>query len=222
MTNFKKNIYSDQIAEFIKTKLLNGQLSPGDQIRETQIASELSISRAPIREAMQVLIREGLVEAQPQKIKRITALTAKEIENSYFTGAVLEAAAVANSVNRYTEAEIDELKKIIIKMKKIADTNGLPSDLAPLDNAFHNVLFSKIDNDLIIELCRRTCQGISKFLLYKHWVKLFPAEKVYERHKLIIDAIETRDHHIIENTIREHYIEAGEKMSLYGEDIKRD
>jgi len=219
LTEFKKTTYCDQIVDFIKSKLLNGELSPGDPIREVTIASELSISRAPVREAMQVLLREGLIEAHPQKVKRITALTSKQIKNSYFTGGVLEAAAVAVSINRYTKTEIAALNKVLSKMKKVADTNGLISDLVPLDNDFHDILFSKIDNDLIVELCWRSCQGISKFLLYKHWKKLFSTEQVYERHKKIIEALNTKDPYLIESTLREHYFESGEKMSKYGVDI---
>ncbi|MDD9303489.1 MAG: GntR family transcriptional regulator [Desulfobacter sp.] len=105
MADFKKTTYCDQIVDFIKSKLLNGELSPGDPVREVTIASELSISRAPVREAMQVLLREGLIQAHPQKVKRITALTSKQIKNSYFTGGVLEAAAVAVSIKRYTKTQ---------------------------------------------------------------------------------------------------------------------
>ncbi|MDD9303491.1 MAG: FCD domain-containing protein [Desulfobacter sp.] len=118
-----------------------------------------------------------------------------------------------------TKTDIDRLNMILGKMKKVADNNGQISDLVPLDNDFHDILFSKIDNDLIVELCRRSCQGISKFLLYKHWIKLFSTEQVYQRHKKIIEALSTKDPHIIESILREHYFESGEKMSKYGVDI---
>jgi len=63
MNDFKKTTYSDQVADFVKNRILSGDLVPGDPIREMAIASELSISRAPVREAMQILIREGLIES---------------------------------------------------------------------------------------------------------------------------------------------------------------
>ena len=219
MNNFKKETYSDQVADYVKERILNGDLVPGAPITETAIASELSISRAPVREAMLILLREGLIESHPQRGKNITALTAKQIKNSYFTGGILEAAAVARALNYYTDEDIAELESIIAKMRQIAVNNGSVSDQAPLDNSFHDLLFSRIDNDLIIELCRRACQGISKFLLYKEWVKLFPAKKVYERHKQIVDALKTKDPQIIERIIREHYTESGERMSAFGVDV---
>jgi DNA-binding GntR family transcriptional regulator len=222
MNDFKKETYSEKVANYIKVRILNGNLSPGDPIKETDIASQLSISRAPVREAMLILLREGLIEIHPQRGKKVTSLSAKQIKNSYFTGGVLEAAAVAQAIERYTDKDIAQLDGIISKMKQVADKNGSVSDQAPLDKAFHDLLFSRIDNELIVELCRRTCQGISKFLLYRQWVKLFPAIKVYERHKEIVDALKTKDPQVIEVVIRNHYVESGERMSVFGADMYKD
>ena len=222
MNDFKKQTYSDQVAEYVKNRILSGNLAPGAPLNEVAIASELSISRAPVREAMQILLREGLIESLPQKGKNVMALTAKQIENSYFTGGVLEAAAVAQALDQYTDQDIAKLERIVAKMKVVADKNGLVSDLAPLDNAFHDLLFSRIDNELVIELCRRSCQGISKFLLYKHWVKLYPPKKVFERHKEIVDALKTKDPQIVEGVIREHYMSSGKRMSAFGVDVHEE
>ena len=125
----------------------------------------------------------------------------------------------SQALDYYTDKNIAELERLTAKMKLIAVNNGSVSDQAPLDNAFHDLLFSRIDNDLIIELCRRSCQGISKFLLYKEWVKLFSATKVYQRHKRIVEALKTKDPQITERVIREHYMESGERMSAFGVDI---
>ncbi len=222
MNDFKKETYSEQVANYIKNCILDGNLSPGDPIKETAIASELSISRAPVREAMLILLREGLIELHPQRGKKITSLTAKQIKNSYFTGGVLEAAAVAQAIEHYIDKDIADLEGIVSKMKQVANNCGSVSDQAPLDKAFHDLLFSRIDNELIVELCRRTCQGISKFLLYRQWVKLFPAIRVYERHKEIIEALKTKDPQVIEFVIRNHYMESGERMSVFGVDVYKE
>ena len=219
MSGFRKQTYSDQVADYIKGRILSGDLSPGAPITEVAIAAELSISRAPVREAMQILVREGLIESHPQKGKNVTALTAQQIRNSYFTGGVLEAAAVANALGRYTDRDIEKLERIVGKMRSIAEKSGSVADQAPLDNAFHDLLFSRADNELMVELCRRSCQGISKFLLYKHWVKLFSARKVCERHQEIVDALKTKDPRIVERVIREHYFASGERMSAFGVDV---
>src|SRR6056300_911348 len=113
MNEFTKQTYSEQVADYIRSLILSGELAPGSAVEEAAIAKNLSISRAPVREAMQVLVREGLIDAHPQKRKHVKELTSKQIKNSYFAGGVLEAASVANVLDRYTEEDIEKLKKIV-------------------------------------------------------------------------------------------------------------
>lgn len=221
MNDIIKQTYSDQVATYVRNLILDDKLLPGAPVEEATIAKDLSISRAPVREAMQILIREGLLEAHPQKRKYVKKLTAKQIKNSYFAGGVLEAAAVAKVIEDYTQKDIAELEKIVKAMEDIATNNGSISDQVPLDTDFHDILFSRIDNALIVELCKRSCQGISKFLLYKHWVKIYTPQEVVERHQIIIDALKTKDPDEIERVLREHYVSSGERMAKYGADTSQ-
>ena len=219
MNEFKKQTYIEQVADYIRDLILNGELAPGSAVEEAAIAKTLSISRAPVREAMQVLIREGLIDSHPQKRKNVKLLTSKQIKNSYFAGGVLEAASVANALDQYTTDDIAELEKIVSEMETIAREGGSISDQVPLDTKFHDILFSRIDNGLVVELCKRSCQGISKFLLYRHWVKIYTPQEVVERHKIIITALKTENPDMVEQVLREHYFSSGERMAKYGADV---
>jgi GntR family transcriptional regulator, rspAB operon transcriptional repressor len=219
MAEFLKQTYSDQVCEYVKEAILNGELSPGDMVNEVVLAKKLSISRAPVREAMQILSRQGLIVIKPQKGKYVTALTADEIKDSYFTGGVLEAAAVADAYDRYQKVDFERMDAILQKMKQVASSGSAIEQMADLDNEFHRILFSRIKNKLLIELCIRSCQGISKFLLFKHWIKLFSAKEIYERHQKIRDALCEGDTQKMEACIRKHYIDAGELMARFGYDV---
>ena len=98
---------------------------------------------------MQIVIGEGLIDARPQKRKYANQLTAKQIQNSYFAGGVLEAASVAKVLHQYTEKDITELEKIVEEMDNIAQNDGSISEQVSLDTAFHEILFSRIDNALV-------------------------------------------------------------------------
>ncbi len=219
MNEFSKLTYSEQVADYIRNRILNGELTAGATVEEAAIAKELSISRGPVREAMQILIREGLIDARPQKRKHVKELTAKQIKNSYFAGGVLEAASVAQALNRYTEEDIAGLERIVEQMNEIAQNDGSISEQVPLDTAFHDILFSRIDNGLVEELCKRSCQGISKFLLYKYWVKIYTPVEVVDRHRLIVEALKSKNPATVEQVLREHYYSSGERMAKYGADV---
>lgn len=211
--DFKKQTYTDLVVNYIKQAILNGTYTPGQKVKELTIANKLSISRAPIREALQVLIKEGLVVWAPQKGKFITKLSPKEITDSYFTGGVLEAAAVCSVIDRYGDRDIKKLEEIAEKMRQVAIQGKPIESIAPLDDKFHKILFSRIDNELLLEFCRRSCQGISKFLLFRYWIQIYNVDEVYMRHKLIVDAIKEKDIVALDTCIRKHYYDAGIKMA---------
>lgn len=211
--------YSAQIIEHIKDAILRGELGPGDKVNEAHLASKLSISRAPIREALQMLVQEGLIISIPQRGKFITSLTAKEIQDSYFTGGVLEGAAVASNIEQFTDDDFDKLQDIVNQMRALAENGDSRDKLAPLDNAFHDILLSKTNNHLLVELSRRSCRGLSKFLFYKQWCKQFTTKENFERHQSLLDIMRSRNPVAVENCIRQHYKDAGERMKKFGTDI---
>ena len=208
--------YSQQVTEYIKRSILEGSLSPGEKINEVHVAATLSISRAPVREALQMLAREGLIVSIAQKGKFINCLSAKQIRENYMTGGVLEGAAVAASISDFTEDDFSSLEKIVSRMEQVASMETAADHMRNLDDRFHEILFSRTENTLFIELSRRYCHTISKFLLFKEWRTLFSPHKVWKRHKTILDALKTRDSFAIEMSIRDHYFEAGERMARHG------
>jgi len=80
MSGFRQQTYSDQVDDYIKGRILSGDLAPDALITQVPIAAELSFSRAPVREAMQKLVRDGLIESHPKKGKNVTALMENQIK----------------------------------------------------------------------------------------------------------------------------------------------
>lgn len=210
---FKKETYTQAVVDYIKEALLNGTYSPGTKLNEVVIAESLSLSRAPVREALQILIKEGLVIWVPQRGKFIRKLTPKQIEDSYFAGGVMEAAAVCSSISKYTPENIRELERILECMRNIGDQEPSEKDIAKIDDLFHEVLFSRIDNELLLEFCNLACRRISKFLLFRYWINLYTPSDIYWRHKNIVEALKKGDVYELESCLRNHYIDAGRKLA---------
>jgi len=213
-----KQTYSDQIVRYIRDAIRNGVLRPGDKISEEQLAREVSVSRAPIREAMQHLANEGILVSVPHKGKRITSLSRQEIRDSYFIGGALEGALAASVLSAYTEADFRKLEEIVAKMRTSQQDPINVELLEELDNEFHSVIFSRTSNSMLIAIIRRSCQGVSKVLYYPQWKRLFSRSEVFERHQKIIDALRSGDGPSIEKTLRQHYNEIGERLSSNGHD----
>ncbi|MDR2744943.1 MAG: GntR family transcriptional regulator [Desulfovibrio sp.] len=206
--------YSAQISDHIKKALLKGELKPGDKINEVRLAAALSISRAPVREALQLLVNNGLVVSVPQRGKFIKKLSAKEIQDGYHIGGVLEGAAVAMSVESFDDGDFARLNSLLRSMGELRKTSvGYGEQLADLDVAFHDALLARASNRLMVEQARAMCQRRSKFLLFNLWPGAFTPDEVVERHKRVLDAVNARSRRVIEETLREHYIELGARMA---------
>lgn len=208
----QKKTYSEQALIFIKRCLLEGEFVAGDKLDEVVLSKRLSISRAPIREALQTLVQEGLVTSIPQRGKFVTTLTPAEIRNSYITGGILEAAAAASCVDMYTQEDFEEMERILTRMNCASKKHDLDT-LAELDTEFHAVVLSHSDNTILKEVAIKSCQKLSKILLFRCWREAFTCGEMYERHLEVYEAIHTRDAATVEAVIRRHYVESGERVA---------
>lgn len=207
--------YSEQVVEALKTMLLKGELAPGDRVNEAKIAEELGISRAPVREALHMLTTEGLIEIRPQKGKFITRLSPKEVQDSYFVGGVLEGAAAAACCHQFTDDDFAQLEEVLHQMQDNAVHRRGIATQAPLDTAFHQIIFTRVNNPLLEELSRRSCLRISKFLLFRHWQEVYSPHEVYQRHSQVLEVLKTRDACHIESCFRAHYMDSAHRLSPF-------
>ncbi|MFG6360007.1 GntR family transcriptional regulator [Taurinivorans muris] len=211
--DFKKQTYAIQVSQFIRKMIQEGKLSPGAPVKENDLATFLNISRAPIREALQILTQDGLIVSEPQKGKTIRVLSAKEIIDGYALTAILEAEGIIMSLDNWTDEDNKDLLNILKKMgnksKKAADI----TDLAELDELLHNMLLSRCTNEQLIENARRFSSNISKYLCREYWKKSFNPQSFYSRHKKVVDSFFTKNPEQIRKTIFDHYNELAVAIS---------
>ena len=193
MHTFKRQTYSGQVVEFIKRCILDGELAPGEQVKEVILSERLGISRAPIREALQILTQDGLITSEPQKGKYIRKMTRQEIENEYEIGGILEGAGVAAALPLMNHVDLARLSGMIEHMARLAPRVGGLYEFTEVDDAFHSALLAHCANRRLVEMARSACTNISKFLFYNHWNVLFTPQEFVDRHRDIFEAVQTRN-----------------------------
>jgi DNA-binding GntR family transcriptional regulator len=123
MTSFERPSSIREAAyQHLRSAILTGLLTPGERIAEPALAETLGLSRTPIREALQSLAKEGLVEIIPHKGARVRQLSQKEIEEVYQVRAILEAEAARLAACYATKDEVEQI------FSKLEQLNTLPSD----------------------------------------------------------------------------------------------
>ncbi|MCP5366441.1 MAG: GntR family transcriptional regulator [Hyphomicrobiales bacterium] len=100
-----------QIVHRLRDLILSGRLSPGDRLTETDLASRLGVSRAPLREAIRDLVESGLVVSEPYKGLFVRSVTRRDLEELYSLRTTLEQFAFRLAWDRRTEAARDDLRR---------------------------------------------------------------------------------------------------------------
>jgi len=154
---FIKKTYKDQVVDYVYQLLLSGELKPGEQIKESLLAEQMGISRAPIREAMKELIMNGLVDYRPQVGNFIPVLSAKEVIDSYSTRGVLEGYAIMETSGNFSGEELDRLDELTRKMENYANKKNHKM-VVELGGEFHDLLISKCDNVQLLEYTDQTIE----------------------------------------------------------------
>lgn len=206
-----RRTYKDQVVQTIYDLILDGQLSPGDQVKESALAHEMGISRAPIREALKELITNGLIEYRPQVGNFITQLSPKEIVDSYITRGVLEGYAICETRALFSSDDLSELEAMTGLMEKSA-RNGNRKQVVQIGDSFHSLLIGKNDNIQLLDYTQRLSQKLH-ILFYKHWSTLYSPEEIGNRHLRIVESLASGDPQRIEQVVRDHYRETGTKIA---------
>lgn len=206
-----KTTYKDYVITYLYEKMQNDKLKPGDQILESHLAESLGISRAPIREALQQLVSEGLLEYKPQVGNFVAALSAKEIIDAYVTRGVLEGFAVAQALDSFYDEDFTALDGLCEKMENYA-IRGRQKELIDAGSKFHAMLFNRSDNQQLVEYTERLSHKLH-LLFYKHWGALYDAGEIRDRHQSLVKTLRKGNRNDVEHALRQHYLETGQKVA---------
>lgn len=206
-----KKTYKDQVVDHIYQMLLSDDLQPGDQVKESLLSAQMGISRAPIREALKELMMNGLIDYRPQVGNFVPVLTPKQIVDSYTTRGILEGYAVMAVSEAFSSDDMDQLDHYVDDMGRAARGHQ-HKRVVEIGGDFHDFMTAKNDNMQLIEFTSRLSLKLH-VLFYRHWGMLYSPQEIEQRHRDIVDSIRSQDKGLIEQTIRNHYVETGTKIA---------
>jgi DNA-binding GntR family transcriptional regulator len=125
--------------ERVKTAILRTELEPGSVVSQVKLAKSLGVSRTPLREALRLLQREGLVEAQHNQRVKIAGMSVSDMEELYALRITTEALALRCSVPRLTNDDFGTLHKLVKEMDVMMERNDVDGWEVP-HREFHRQL----------------------------------------------------------------------------------
>lgn len=139
----KERVYTQ-----LKDWIIDGTLKPNEKISDQEIAQYFSVSRTPIREALQLLGEQKLVCIYPGKESRIAPIDWENLHQIYRIISELHVLALDFAYPKITEETIAELETINTQLSEALNFND-QKKLLDLDKQFHSVFFRIADNDFL-------------------------------------------------------------------------
>ncbi len=186
--------------ERLKRAITEGEFLPGDRLAEPELATRLGVSRTPVREAIQRLAQEGLVELLPGRGARVKRLSPLEVAEVYEVRSAIEAEAARLAAERATDAEIASLARLQARIEALDPDDHKAQTEADL--AFHAALVEAAHNRRLGEFFHSLDALLALIKRYSRDQNQSPA--TLAEHRSIVEALRARDPEAAACAVRRH------------------
>ena len=193
-----------QILDQMRDAILNGMFRPGQKLIETVIAERLGVSRAPVREALSALESEGLVVNVPRRGSFVINFEDKDIEEIYTLRLILERGALERAIDRFTEADIEEMQRLVDDLGRLLQTQTTRQEVVRRDLTFHETICRVADHSRLYSVWNSMRWQTQLLIGLTSETHSGHPEEPRQFHQVILNAIRNKDVQSAESAIIEH------------------
>jgi DNA-binding GntR family transcriptional regulator len=191
----------------LRRRILDGRLPAGMKLKETELASELGISRTPVRDALSRLTAEGLLDFRPNVGATVAVWSETQIEHVFRIRAMLEPYASEIAAIQIRGEEIADLQELCLVMERAAKRET-PTDLDALAEAngrFHKLVIEAARSDHLTRLITIASDAPLSLRIFSR----YSAEEVQRsmrHHREVVDALAHHDPAWAASAMRTHIL----------------
>lgn len=193
---------ADRAYEHVRGEILCGRLPVGSVIAEGTVAEELGISKTPVRQALQTLRREGLLEAGPRRQVIVRGFSGEHRREITDIRIALESLSVRRACEAMTIEQIDHLRLLLIRQKRAVDARD-EDGFIELDEQFHLHIAAAAGLP-IVERFLSQLRGFVRLMRLGTTRPPGHLGEVLAEHEAIADLIEARKPARAERALRDH------------------
>lgn len=178
---------SARIADTLRSRIMEGSIAPGAAIRQDVVATELGVSRIPVRDALSRLVAEGLVVTLPNKSARARLLDRGDLQETYEIRQALEQLAISKSTELIAEKHLVEIESARVAAER---AEGDPRASLIEDERFHLACYAAAESSQLLGMIERLWR-ITRVYRVASWSRLETHEKTqsFKEHQMIEDAL---------------------------------
>lgn len=199
----------EQVAEEIRNMIIAGDLLPGEKIRVSELSEDLDVSLTPLREALKILDKDGLVELMTNRGARVSEITVEGTRHLFEVISRLEALAAELAADRITRQEMQTLEGLHARMLDRHSAGDLPSYF-DLNRQIHDLIVDTAKNPDLI----RVRTGLAFHVERARFLSVATEghrEKSVQDHEDLMDALRKRDARSAHDIWRQHLERAGKE-----------
>ncbi len=205
-----------QVADRLREMIKEQRLESGAWIDEVQLTQELGISRTPLREALKVLVSEGLVRLEPRRGCFVNELSIKDLDNIFPLMALLEGRCAYEAARKISDADLARLEPLHNTLREHA-RQGNVEDYYDTNAQIHEAIQDLADNPWLSDLI----DGLRKLLSLSRLKSLSIPGRLAEscaEHLAIFAALKARDSEGAEAVTRKHLMRQLDALHILARD----
>jgi DNA-binding GntR family transcriptional regulator len=207
----------DFAAAHLRQRIITGALAPGDRIIEQRLTSDLGISRPPLREALRILEREGLVLHEPRRGTIVTPLTLHDVYEIYTLRQWYEQVAVGLGVPVTDQALLDNCRASFAAMELAANAGDEPAHVEAAF-AFHASIVGLSGHGRLENAYRSMQLQIQLCMAMNNVARAESMTTGVSRHRRLLESIEAGDAEAVLHELAHH----GDRTFLDGIEDRLD
>ena len=188
------------VAERLRAEIVAGERAPGSRLPQVEIARRLGVSTTPVREALAMLEREGLVRLHPQRGAVVFVPTVADLREHYEIRAALEALAASRT------AEVFEPEWAAPRERRLDEMRTGPpaARYLALNQRFHTTLYEHCGRRKLVDMIATLRDASSAYLHIYRAAADFPVKRLDAEHRAMLAACVARDPAAAAAATREH------------------
>lgn len=198
----EKDIKTDSVFDHIYSGIKKGVIKSGETLSERSLATELNVSRTPVREAFRRLEKYGLVEPKPHKGVKVISFSIDRVKQLYQVREVLEGLGARILAENANPGNIEKLEILLNEASEAAKNEDIKL-LRNINSQFHSELARSTNNLYLINTMQTLQSHISVCMATSLARTGRPMENI-EEHHLILDAIKRKDPDFAEAVTKYH------------------
>lgn len=202
---------TQRVADDLRTRIIRGQLPPGEKLKVESLKTLLNVGASPIREALSLLTSDQLVERIDQRGFRVAPVSATHFHEILMLRCKLDDIALRGSIE---QGQADWEDKLVLAHHHLAKVPTKHSDqYEAVHKDFHTTLLSACNSPILLRFCYQLYDLNIRYRYLAGKSVRYGKRNIAREHKNILDAAIQRDADTASTKLIEHYTLTGEFLS---------